>query len=425
MIIVEVGVSMMLKKLVRNTSYILFIICIMLANLYVPTVVEAKTLNDLKRELQQLQSDYENHKLEKEMNEQEKQKIQNNIQAINNEIAAANEEMVTLNEEIERLNEEILKDEEEIQAILAFTQVQNGESAYLEYAFGAKNFTDFIYRLAVSEQLTTYNNELIETNKRNIEENKKRTEELNQKKIELSEKQERLQIEVEKIAVSIDKESNNMLSIEETIESLRENITMYENMGCGLDEDVNACMDRNNSLPPDTQMWRPLEAGYVSGWYGMRWHPIWHEDRMHSGMDISQYGANNGTTPVYAVANGRVVEAINTYSTCGGKKLYIQHNINGVTYTTGYWHLNTLFVKKGDIVTKDTKIGIIAGRPDPTYGNIDGCSNGGHLHLEISTAVWDVTAKVNPYYSHRFDIRTMINFPKSTYNPWTNRTRRF
>lgn len=414
----------MLKRIIRNISYITLALCIMFANFYVPKA-QAKTLNDLRRELEQLKEDYKNNQLEKEMSEKEKQKIQSTINEIQGKIAQANEDIIAKNEEIERLNEEIAKDESEIEAILAFTQVQNGESAYLEYAFGAKDFTDFIYRLAVSEQLTTYNNELIETNKRNIEENRKKTMELEETKKNLASEQAKLRVEMDKIVASIDRNSSNMLSMDDQIESLEQQITMYVNMKCDSNEDIKECESRNNSLPADTAMWRPLEAGYVTGWYGNRFHPIWQEWRLHSGMDISQYGANAGKTKVYSVANGRVVAVFTSYSTCGGKKIYIEHNINGTIYTTGYWHLNNVFVGVGDIVTKDTVIATIAGRPDPTYGNSDGCSNGAHLHLELSTGSWNADPWHNAYYSNRFAAHSVINFPKDLYSSWSNRTKKY
>lgn len=411
-----------MKGIIKKISLLLFVCCLLIANLYVPTIVEAQTLRDLKNELARFQEDYEKNRLEKELSEQEKQKIKNTINEINQNISDANQQIIDLNAEIEKLNEEILKDEEEIKAILAFTQIQNGESAYLEYAFGAKDFTDFIYRLAVSEQITTYNDELIETNKRNIETNKQKTQELEQKKIDLAKKQAELKVEMDKIAVTVTEIESNMETIEGQITARKKDIAMYEDMGCGLDESIPACINRNRDvLPPDTQMWRPLQKGYVTGWYGMRWHPISGIWKMHYGMDISNYGANAGNTEVYSVANGRVSVVNNVYSTCGGVKIYIVHNINGVVYTSGYWHLNKAFVKEGDLVTKDTVIGTIAGYPDPKYGKSDGCSNGAHLHLEMSLGTW----AENTYSTKRLGANTVINFPKTTYSQWTDKTRKY
>ena len=147
--------------MVKKFLYIIFMFCLIISNLYVP-VAEAKTLGDMKKELEEFKKQYEENQLEKELSEKEKQEIEANINSISQSIYQAGEDIKNLNKEIEILNEEIKKDEEEIKDILSFTQIQNGESAYLEYAFGAKTFTDFIYRIAVSEQLTSYNVALIE-----------------------------------------------------------------------------------------------------------------------------------------------------------------------------------------------------------------------------------------------------------------------
>ena len=60
-------------------------------------------------------------------------------------------------------------------------QVSNGDNIYLEYVFEAKSFTDFIYRSAIVEELTDYNDELIDKMYQMIEEDKKLQQELKEK----------------------------------------------------------------------------------------------------------------------------------------------------------------------------------------------------------------------------------------------------
>ena len=45
---------------------------------------------------------------------------------------------------------------EEIKQIIHYYQVSSSEAFYLEYVFKAKDYTDFIYRLALAEQLSEY-----------------------------------------------------------------------------------------------------------------------------------------------------------------------------------------------------------------------------------------------------------------------------
>ena len=97
-----------------------------------------------------------------------------------------------MNEEIEQLNIDIANKNEEIKKIMNFVQTSNGESAYLEYAFGAQNFTDFIYRVAVSEQLANHNSKLIKMYNEMIQQDIEKKEDLRNKAVELNKKQEEL-----------------------------------------------------------------------------------------------------------------------------------------------------------------------------------------------------------------------------------------
>lgn len=404
----------------------LFLIMSMIVlTLYVPEdVVEAKTLGDLKRELAQYEAEYEENKNNQNITEQEKAEIEARISQIYKNIDAIDEEMITINDQIEELNDSIAQKEEEIKSILAFTQVSNGESAYLEYAFGAQNFTDFIYRIAVSEQLTSYNNELVEGYKQDIENNKKKQQELAEKNIQLEKEQKDLQTELNKVKNLLVEYQNMEVDIETQIKQAKSSIKVYEDKGCEDDEDIRTC--GTNMLPMDTSLIRPIPNGYITGYFGYRDCSDPRVGCYHKGLDMSTDGANYYDYPVYPVANGVVVSMINsindTYADnwhCGGKRVFIQHNINGKTYTSGYWHLRRIDVKVGDTVTKDTPIAIIGGNPyKETW---DGCSTGAHLHLEMSTGTF---ANLD-YYTKRFDARTVINFPKYKYVEWGSRYERF
>jgi murein DD-endopeptidase MepM/ murein hydrolase activator NlpD len=100
----------------------------------------------------------------------------------------------------------------------------------------------------------------------------------------------------------------------------------------------------------------------------------------HYGIDMA---AIKGT-PVYAVADGMVCEAV--HSAQGyGNYIVIMHNKK---YKTRYAHLDTMYVKKGQRITT----GALIGRVGAT-GSVRG-KNASHLHFEVQV----FGKRINPLY---------------------------
>ena len=160
-------------KILKKISYIVLIFIMLMVNFFLPAnmeVAKAKTVRDLMKELEEKKQEYKDSQNQKELTESEINKTKANITAINDEISKIQTEMLDLTKEIEKVNEDIIEKEEEIKSIMNYYQLSNGESAYLEYIFNAASFTDFIYRLAIAEQLSDYNDKLIEEYNKKIKE---------------------------------------------------------------------------------------------------------------------------------------------------------------------------------------------------------------------------------------------------------------
>ncbi len=109
--------------------------------------------------------------------------------------------------------------------------------------------------------------------------------------------------------------------------------------------------------------------GHLSSTYGVRFHPILHYRRMHSGVDISV----PINTPVYATGGG-IIEEVG-YSSIGyGRYILIDHPKAG--YKTLYGHLNQEMsgIKKG--------VRVIRGQQIALSGNT-GLSTAPHVHYEV------------------------------------------
>ena len=98
----------------------------------------------------------------KQMTEAQINTVKNNIATLNREISAMQDESKKLEEEIKQLDKDIATKKEEIKKVMNYYQLSSGENEYLEYVFEAADFTDFIYRMAIAEQLSSYNDKLVD-----------------------------------------------------------------------------------------------------------------------------------------------------------------------------------------------------------------------------------------------------------------------
>lgn len=107
--------------------------------------------------------------------------------------------------------------------------------------------------------------------------------------------------------------------------------------------------------------------GPITSEFGMRFHPILHVWKLHSGTD---FGIPCGT-PVYATAAGTVLSA--GWGGGYGNRITIDHGIQrGVDLVTTYNHLSSILVHSGDV-----RRGQLIG-----YAGTTGYSTGCHLHFE-------------------------------------------
>lgn len=272
----------------------------------------------------------------------------------------------------------------------------------MEYIFGAQNFTDLIYRMSITEQITDYNDKLIKEYNQMIEDNKEKQKREAAEIETLKEKQIKINMEAAKLETTASRLNSEKGDIAKGIEATQSILTSLKNMGCGDNETPTACSIRINGFPVSSAgMIRPASIGYVTSEFGKRWGDI------HGGIDI---GIPVGT-PVYAVAAGIVTDVRDYGGT--GLSIHIRHIINGKYYTSCYQHLSRYEVSIGQTVYQGQEIA--------KSGNT-GFSTGPHLHFALfygwagfDYGIWD--RKYNSdgsYYSvyenKWFNPRLMINF---------------
>ena len=402
-----------MKKLVKKIICLLFVIGFISYTFVVASAAsKANTIAELRGELNTL-------KATKKANENKKNKTKNEISESNKNITNAKNEITTNQGKIEQakvdivnLNQEIINTEESIKKTIQAYQLTDGENVYLEYVFDATSYEELVYRYAVVEQILDYNNEQIDKYNDLIKKNEQLQIDLAEREIELNNQIESLSSKIDELGNQLEDITEHTMDIQDEIDSTQELINYYVKLGCGENQDLGECV----SIKGDTSFRKPLSKGTITSYYGYRINPLTGKGtKFHSGVDI---GGNKEGTNVYASANGMVGKIIRKAS-CGGNQVYVYHTINGVKYTTSYWHLLSINVKIGDQVNSTTVVGTVGGGSGTR--SYDSCSTGAHLHYMVAKGWYGETyTTYSKFLANTLNPKDILKLPnKGTY--WYSR----
>ena len=367
------------------------IVIFLLILLLIPINANAKTVGQLKKEYADLEAKNNSTNNSIKYTDSQISAAKSRVQSIYGELEQAEKDIQKTNDEIAKLNESIIEKDKELKDLMRFFQASEGESTYLEYIFKANSITDFIYRASVTEQLSKYNDELIDQMNKMIAQNKKNIEDLHKKEDSLKALRQELNEKLVILASKKEALSEESATIEEEIKATKSILDFYVKSGCSDNQDISSCAAAQ--LPPGTKFWRPINYGWVTDEYGLRTCPVHGPGELHSGIDMS-----SNDRRIYSISDGKV--KYTGYSSSMGNYIVIHHNINGKEYSSVYMHLASIYVNKNDIVNKDTNIG---------YMGTTGSSTGIHLHLTMYVGLYLEPGRkatmVNP--------RDYINFPRT------------
>ncbi len=361
-----------------------------------------KTIAEWEKELNKVQKELDETNAKKNQNEKDINNTKARINSIYSQVESINKEIEDKSNESIELGKKIQEKNNESKDLMRYYQISSSGSVVLEYLMGAKSISDLIYRLSITEQITSYNKKKVSEMNDLIAKNNQVKEELASKKTELAKLESELNVQVanlNKTKESLDSEGH---SLSESIKEMQNSINYLKKLGCKSNETQTACLNRKYSggyLPSGSTFYRPTSSGRISSEYG--WRTLYGSPNNHAAIDIS---TPIGTS-VYSVSSGRVAKVI--YSNKGGgNQIIIHHMVNGKYYTSYYCHLSAINVSVGSIVTKDTIIG--------KSGNT-GNSTGPHLHLGLANGRWytDYYSYYgnNGFISHSFNPRNVIVFP--------------
>ncbi len=323
--------------------------------------------------------------------EQKKGNIQDKINQANKEIENISSEMSAVEKQVNQLNSQIsiyqdeidnlkvqISDNEEKLAQLQaeyekrsktlanriIAQYESGDITYLDFLLSSESLTDFISNYYMIGEIADMDVTLL-----NKMENTKKEIEQTKKQLETDKANVETQMTTLQAKKNEREQYKNQLSQEEKdLQAKREE---YDKE---LDNIKNEIKRLSQSSNNPTYMGGGVMAWPVPGWplsstpgnlFGYRIHPIYHDWRLHTGVDIA---APTGAKFV-AAETGTVIIAgwYGGYGQC----VVINH---GGGVTTLYGHCSALYVSTGQSVAKGTTIGAVG-----STGN----STGPHAHFEV------------------------------------------
>lgn len=367
----------------KGIKKISLIIALLFSIQAVLPVNAAKSVSELKKEMQKRSESIK--ETEKEINAKKAEKNEaqekrnsldlqisamlDDIEDVQNVIDEKQAEIDTKNTEIEELTVQI----EETDATLKDRMVimyEYGSSSYLDLLLNSNGLSDLITRISVIKQIYQYDKQVIAdfvATRQKVED---------AKQIIVNEQKEQIEardiLEDKKSSLeSLKSEKQRLIDeLNNDIEALEREEKKKEADYEALQRELNAALSSSSS--PSTASysggmlcWPSAASTRITSKYGYRPHPISGVNKLHRGIDI---GAGLGTN-VLAAEGGKVLTA--GWNNSYGYYITINH---GGGLVTLYAHNSKLLVSKGDNVTRGQVIAKCG-----STGN----STGPHIHFEV------------------------------------------
>lgn len=339
----------------------------------------ADQLQDAKNKLNQIQKSITETKKKKEEVIHQKNDIavqiadlDKKLNATQQELTNAQKRLIDITAKLEKTRKELeeAKQKENAQMQTMKERIKaiyiSGELGYLDVLLGAQNFGDFIARLDIVKRIVDFDANLFESYKQ-------QREFIEQKEKELAQIQTEVQNYKNQIASRQRELQVAMASREGLMRDLERQQKLYEQQEDELLKQSKQLETVIQQLQAKSKikysggklLWPVPSSDIITSPFGMRYHPILKQSKMHTGIDIAaEMGA-----PIVAAADGQVIFA--GYYGGYGYAVIIDH---GDGISTLYAHNSVLLVKEGDMV----KRGQVISKAGST-----GLSTGPHLHFEV------------------------------------------
>lgn len=416
----------------RAAAFVLCAALVLVTGVF-PTRVQAKSLDDLKKDYNELEKEIEANqkKLENIQNQQasnaEKMKllssqaeaISSQLDVLNSQLSVLNADIVDYDREISALDKKIADAQSKIDKIdadIAATQEKiserlratymAGSSSWIEILLESDSISSLLLRIQLLASVTENDNKLISKLEKQIEElnaakaeldkDKKALEEkrslLVEKKSELDSKNKTLSSKQSAYNANYRQISAIMTSLDKSSAEYQQELQRQYRKRAAFERQIDQLVSGgsqggdNDYYDNGEMLWPvPYKNSYISAGYGYydpegdgtyTMHPAIDIVVRENGVNVS-YGKN-----IIAAQSGKVL--VRGYSDVGGNYITIDH---GDGYRTYYGHCSKIIASAGQYVEKGEVIAYI--------GNT-GYVTGPHVHFQVMQVKNGVVNRLNP-----------------------------
>lgn len=340
--------------------------------------VYADELEEQQRQLQEVSRKLNQNEQMLKQKKQEEQSLMGQIRKIEQNISDAEKELNSLSERIAILEDSIAKVEEEIEEAEEELAKKNdllserleyiykqGEVTYLEVLLSATDIKDFLTRYDMLNMIVEQDIELIESINREKNDLQMRKSDLEVKQKELEQVRASQEEAKQLLDTQKDAKQKILATVSQERKAYEAAVAELEKASAQIEAMIRQLQSGGTAVGTGVLTWPTPGFKTITSPYGMRWHPILQERRMHTGVDI---GAPMSAS-IVAADSGTVIFA--GWMSANGNTTVIDH---GGGISTVYAHQSKFLVKKGDVVVKGQEIGKVGST---------GWSTGPHLHFEV------------------------------------------
>ncbi len=356
-----------MKKFIAAFLAAMLVFSVTLADSQTPS----QKMTEMKKKIAEAEKEQKNAKAKKQELDRQVEALQDDIDAMDEIIAQIDGEIDEAQDKIDEATDSLETKKENYNDRLRALQ-KRGSVSYLDVLFGADDFSDFLVRLTLIENIVSHDERIMDEISKLRGEIEEQKAALEQKAAEQQEAQDLIVLQRNQIQALADKQVAYMEELKKDEAKYKAEFEKAQkqmeeenarNAGANESRDANGNKIIYNANSATKMQWPIPAGGYISCYYGYRTDPA---PSNHTGIDIALPTGN-----AIVAANSGTVTLVG-YSPSGyGNYLDINH---GDGSATRYAHCSKIYVKKGQKVVRGETIAAVGST---------GWSTGPHLHFEV------------------------------------------